>query len=69
MNKQLAAIGRGMMSTAEAGARLGVTAETIREYIHQGRLRCVRLSRSIWKIRYSDLDKFIAGNMEGGCHA
>ena len=50
-----------LLTPAEVGQRLGVSAYTIREWLKVGRLRGFRLGATKlgWRVRESDLDRFI----------
>jgi excisionase family DNA binding protein len=53
---------RPWYSPATAGARAGLTAETIRHYIRLGQLRATKFGR-VWRIAPEDLDEFLAGGV------
>ncbi|MEN9800538.1 MAG: Helix-turn-helix domain [Pseudomonadota bacterium] len=47
------------LTTAEVGLKLGVAAETVREWVHNGRLPATLMGRS-WRVRHSDVVNFMA---------
>ena len=47
-----------LLSTVEVGAILGVTRETITDYIASGALAAAKIGRK-WRVRTEDLDQFI----------
>jgi excisionase family DNA binding protein len=47
-----------LLTTREAGHRLGLKSVTIRKYISQGRLSATRLGRD-WLVKIEDLDALI----------
>lgn len=52
---------RAMISPKEAARRLGVSAETIRDWIRDGRLRASKLTRRTIRIPVADVERLIEG--------
>lgn len=54
------------MSVADAAAKLGVSAGTVRKLIDEGRIRGIRISATTFRVPVSAIDAFIAGVPEAG---
>jgi excisionase family DNA binding protein len=52
-------------STEEAAAILGVKPETVRQWIRKGELGAVKAGPRLWRVRESDLQKFLQTKPEG----
>jgi excisionase family DNA binding protein len=55
----------GLIPTREAAARLGVSVDTVRRAVADGRLPAVRLRERGWlRFRSADLDRLVSGEAE-----
>jgi len=52
-------------STKEAAEALGVKEETIRQWLRRGELGGVKAGPRLWRVRESDLQKFLQTKPEG----
>ena len=48
----------------EVAEMLGVSANTVREWLRKGKMAGVKLGGKIWKIRQVDIDQFIQESAE-----
>lgn len=57
-----------LLTVAEVSDRLGVSVFTVREWLKAGRLQGFRMggSKLGWRVRESDLDRFIEHMAQGG---
>jgi excisionase family DNA binding protein len=55
-----------LLTTAEVAARLGLTDAAVRNYVAEGRLPAVRLSRRVLRFRAEDIEALIDGHAVGG---
>lgn len=52
-----------LLTVQEVAQRLNLTYETVRRYVHDGRLKGIKFgNRGGWRIRERDLEAFLAAN-------
>lgn len=54
----------GCLSPNEAGKKLGVTGEALKQHIYKGNLKAAKAKNGYWWIRESDLQAFLEGGEE-----
>ena len=60
--KQPYVLPRPALTKAEVARLLGLTENTINQYIRKGRLRAVKLSPTTVRVLFQDLEDFLANN-------
>jgi len=61
MNAPSESTSEGLISLAEASARLGVTIHTTRRWVKEGKLKGYKLGDRTYRLNPADLDAFIQG--------
>ena len=60
----------GCLTPNEAGKRLGITGECVKQWIGAGKLKAAKLANGYWLVRETDLDEYVEAqkNLEFKLH-
>jgi len=57
------------ISPNEAAAMLGITGEAVKQWVYHGRLPAVKLQNGYWRIKVTDLSRFLEKRIGGPKHS